>query len=426
MRATSSDIRSPRLQLAFVALACFVVWAGFGAILPYLPVFLREEAGASVKLIGVIAGAHNLGALLFASPLGSLSDRIGRRPVLLGGLALYSVSTILFITTTHPGWFILFRFLEGVAAGAVIPAGQAFVADITTESTRSRAFGWLTSAQFGGLVAGPALAIPLYALGGGQGLWAFYSIFIFGSALAAVTFFGLAVVLREPPHVRRDQDKGVRPPYRQLVNRPIIAFLIVAATSHFAMGSWEVVWSLWLRELGASMRFVGLTWMAFSLPMLLAFLGGRLADRYSRFVLMYSGYLVVSGIWVIYGMSRHLWLFLVLAVVEGLATAVAIPAKQAFLVQVSPPRWIGAIQGLEASVLQLAALVGTLLAPLLYEWIAGGTIAVGGLVAIAGLAVTAPVLSREWRRFTGSSAPAPADPSVLVAEPVSEDVGAVR
>jgi MFS family permease len=426
MRATSSDIRSPRLQLAFVALACFVVWAGFGAILPYLPVFLREEAGASVKLIGVIAGAHNLGALLFASPLGSLSDRIGRRPVLLGGLALYSVSTILFITTTHPGWFILFRFLEGVAAGAVIPAGQAFVADITTESTRSRAFGWLTSAQFGGLVAGPALAIPLYALGGGQGLWAFYSIFIFGSALAAVTFFGLAVVLREPPHVRRDQDKGVRPPYRQLVNRPIIAFLIVAATSHFAMGSWEVVWSLWLRELGASMRFVGLTWMAFSLPMLLAFLGGRLADRYSRFVLMYSGYLVVSGIWVIYGMSRHLWLFLVLAVVEGLATAVAIPAKQAFLVQVSPPRWIGAIQGLEASVLQLAALVGTLLAPLLYEWIAGGTIAVGGLVAIAGLAVTAPVLSREWRRFTGSSASAPADPSVLVAEPVSEDVGAVR
>lgn len=416
----ASRLHSPRLQLAVVCLASFVVWAGFGAILPYLPVFLQEEAHAPVWLIGLVAGAANLGALLFASPLGNLSDRVGRRPVLLAGVAVYAVATLLFVTTTNPWWFVFFRFLEGIATGAVLPAGQAFVADVTTQATRSRAFGWLTTAQFGGLVAGPGLAVPLYALGGGQGRWAFYTIFLFGSALAILTLIILAVVLREPrPRGREiaspggessgseaaepaDPTTGARrPPYRRLVTRPVLAFLVVAATTHFAMGSWEVVWSLWLRELGASMTFVGMTWMAFSLPLLFAFLGGRLADRHSRFLLMYGGNLVIASVWLVYGVARDLNLFLALAALEGLASAVAMPAKQAFLVQVSPPRWVGTVQGLEASVLQLAALTGTLLAPLLYDRIAGMTIAICGLVALAGLALTAPVLAREWRRLVG-------------------------
>ena len=76
------------------------------------------------------------------------------------GVCLFAVSTLLFVTTTHPAWFTLFRLLEGIGAAAMGPASQAFLADITTDDTRSRAYGWLTTAQFGGLIAGPALAGP--------------------------------------------------------------------------------------------------------------------------------------------------------------------------------------------------------------------------------------------------------------------------
>ena len=86
--------------------------------------------------------------------------------------------------------------------------------------------------------------------------------------------------------------KVKHPPYRTLVTRPVLAFLVVAMTGNFAMGVFEVLWSLWLRHLGASMRFIGVTWIAFSVPMLLAWVGGYLADRYSRWVLMFSGYSV--------------------------------------------------------------------------------------------------------------------------------------
>ncbi|OFW55774.1 MAG: hypothetical protein A2133_02865 [Actinobacteria bacterium RBG_16_64_13] len=281
------------------------------------------------------------------------------------------------------------------------PAGQALVAELSTEDTRSRAYGWLTTAQFGGLVAGPVLAVPLYNLGGGQGKWAFYSIFLFGSVLSAATAGLLLFTLREPEHARRRREtKVAHPSYRRLLPRPVLAFLVVASTGHFAMGVFEVVWSLWLRHLGASMRYVGLTWVAFSVPMLLSFVGGYLADRYNRWVLMFSGYFISALAWITYGATTNLTLFMVVNVIEGFAVAWSYPAKAAFLVQVVPPRWLGSVQGLEQTFIQIAGLVGTLTAPLLYEnYLSGYVISVAGAVSLMGLAFAAPVLFKEWERI---------------------------
>ena len=388
-------------QLGVICAASFAVWSGFGAILPYLPVFLQEQAHASVWLIGVVAASYYVGTFVFSAPLGRLSDSIGRKPVIVAGVALYAVATLLFVSTTNPGWFILFRLLEGIGAAAVTPAGQALVADLTTERTRSRAYGWLTTAQFGGLVAGPVLAWPLYSLGGGRGVWAFNTIFLFGSALSAVTAVVLVFAVKEPEHARRRRAVKVkRPSYRLLVTRPVLAFLVVAATGHFAMGVFEVLWSLWLRHLGASVRFIGLTWIAFSVPMLLAWAGGYLADRYNRWVLMFSGYTISAFAWIVYGTTRNLTLFLVVNIVEGLAIAWSYPAKQGFLVQVVPSRWLGSVQGLEQTFVQIAALVGTLLAPVLYSHLSGYVISLAGVVSLLGLLYGAPALYKEWERLS--------------------------
>ena len=109
-------------------------------------------------------------------------------------------------------------------------------------------------------------------------------------SLAAIVLF-----VREPAALktrrrqrRRDQEAGGgrkagRPPYRAIFTPPIIAFVVVAFTSHYAMGAWDVVWSLYLSHLGASKTFISFTWVAFSVPMLLSVFGGMVADRYSRF-----------------------------------------------------------------------------------------------------------------------------------------------
>jgi MFS family permease len=386
-----------RRQLFVVAAADFVVWAGGGAIFPYLPVFLQDEAGASLWWIGVIAAAYFVGIFTVSPFAGRLSDKVGRKPLLVGGTLLYGVSTLLFITTTEPSLFVLFRLLEGVSVALIVPAGQAFVAEITTDRNRSQAYGWWTTAQFGGLLIGPALAWPLYELGGGEGLWAFYSIFLFGSALSFVAAAALALLVREPEHAARARRLAVaRPPLRSLLTAPVVAILLVVATAEFTMGAWEVVWSIWLDSQGRSFAFIGLTWIAFSAPMLLSFLGGRLADRHNRFVLMTAGFAGQGLMWFAFSLTESPAVYIGAAIAGGLAFALAFPAKQGLLVQVSPPRWLGSVQGIEQTSMQGAAFVGTLTAPLIYGAIGGWIFAVCGAVALTGVAVAAPILRREW------------------------------
>mgnify|MGYP001145642717 FL=1 len=186
------------------------------------------------------------------------------------------------------------------------------------------------------------------------------------------------------------------------------------------MGAFEVLWSLWLRHLGASMQFIGVTWIAFSVPMLFSFVGGMLADRYNRWMLMFSGYAISAVAYIIYGSTKLLPLFVVVNVIEGFAIAWSYPAKQAFLVQLVPPRWLGSVQGVEGSAVQVGALAGTVLAPLLYPYLSGWVISLGGFMSLIGLAVAAPILYREWRRLCdvrgdGQAVPLPVG---LAEEPV--------
>ena len=386
-----------------VCAASFVTWAGFGAILPYLPVFLRDQTHASLSLIGLVAAGFAVGTFLFSSLLGRLSDAVGRKPVIVSGVWLYAVSSFLFIVTKNPFWFILFRLLEGIGSAAVGPAGQAFIADITPEDRRSQAYGWLTTAQFGGLVAGPALAVPIYALGGGESSWGFYAIFLFGSILSAVTAVALMVTIKEPESARRARrQRTKRPPLRELLTGPIIAFVVIAFTGNYAMGAFEVIWSIYLKDIGASLNYISLTWVAFSVPMLFSWVGGRIADKHNRFRLMLSGYLFSAVAWMIYGLTKNLALFMIVNVLEGFAIAYSYPAKQAFLVQVSPPRWLGTITGLETTSMQLATLLGTLTAPVIYGASHGFAITVGGILAFVGLAGAAPALRRAWADVVAS------------------------
>ena len=387
-------------QIALLASANFIVSIGFGAILPYLPIYLNEQGGARIRTIAIVAAAAFFGMALFAGPFGRASDRWGRKPFVVGGYCLAALATLLFVTTTHPAWFVFFRLLEGLGFGMAVPATNALVGDLTTDSTRSRAFGWMTTAQFGGIVVGPAVAVALYE-GVGGGLRGFQSLFIVCSICSMAIALALAIWLREPDRTERDRVAKAegRAPLRSILTRPIMAFYFLGAMGSYCMGAFEVLWSLWLRHLGASMRYVGLTWIAFSIPMLLSFAGGWLADRTNRYLLMVIGFSASGVIWILYGTTTNLTLFLCLNALEGLAMAFAWPAREAFLVQVSPPKLLGTVMGFEQTVMQIATVFGILLAPLLYEAYGGLALSFGGLLSLVGLAIVAPVLGREWKRL---------------------------
>ena len=100
-----------------------------------------------------------------------------------------------------------------------------------------------------------------------------------------------------------------------------------------------------------------------------------------------------------YGISTNLVALIVVNVLEGIAIAFSYPAKQAFLIQVSPRRWLGTVTGVEATSMQLAGLLGSLTAPLMYARISGRVLTFAGIIAIVGLAIAAPILYRAWKRL---------------------------
>ena len=388
------------VQLAVICASEFIIWTGFSGILPYLPIFLKEEGHSSVVMIGFIAAAFYLGTLIFSSPFGWLSDIVGRKPMMIGGMGLLAVTCFLFTLSVNPRWFLVFRLLEGMSAAA---AGVmfAFIADVSLPSQRSRALGLVMSAQFAGAILGPALGAILYHAGGG-GRPGFYAIFYFAGALAAATTVVMAFLIHEPAATGRRKatrpEKKVRPSYREVLRPAILGFLLVSFGINFAFGGFEVIWSLWLTHLGASMTMVSVIWIVMSLPMLFAFASGVLADRYNRCALMLAGNAVAALVFVTFGIVRSITVYLVMSFVLGLAFALSSPAKQGFLVQASPLRWIGTVQGLDATSAQLGGMLGTLLVPVMYEAISGRVIAVVGAIGLVCLAAAAPVLTRESRR----------------------------
>jgi DHA1 family multidrug resistance protein-like MFS transporter len=137
---------------------------GLGITQPVLPFYVERLAlgeGASRRAvamhIGLITGVFALGQLLFAPVWGRWSDRTGRRPLLLIGIAGYAVAQILFGLATSLWLLYVARILGGILSSAALPAAAAYVADMTTDRERGRGMASLGTATSLGFVVGPGL-----------------------------------------------------------------------------------------------------------------------------------------------------------------------------------------------------------------------------------------------------------------------------
>src|SRR5689334_18759192 len=152
-------MRKPSVLVIF--LTVFIDLIGFGIVLPLLPIY-AQDFGAKGWMIGAIVGSYSLMQFLFAPAWGRLSDRIGRRPVLLVSTAGAAVSYAIFaIGSGFAGqtalWIILVsRVLAGIA-GANITVAQAYIADVTAPEERSKKMGLIGMAFGLGFICGPMI-----------------------------------------------------------------------------------------------------------------------------------------------------------------------------------------------------------------------------------------------------------------------------
>jgi predicted MFS family arabinose efflux permease len=143
-------------QLGILLLVVFIDLLGFGMVIPVMPRY-AAELGAPTAWIGLLLTGYSAMQFVFAPIWGRLSDRVGRRPVLLGSIAMTAAGFVAYSLAPTFGWLLASRLFAG-AATANLAIARAYVADVTTPETRARGMG-LIGASFGlGFILGPALA----------------------------------------------------------------------------------------------------------------------------------------------------------------------------------------------------------------------------------------------------------------------------
>jgi MFS transporter, DHA1 family, multidrug resistance protein len=142
--------------LPILFLVMFLVMIGFGIIIPVLP-FYAEKMGASPAQLGLLMAVYSLMQLIFAPFWGRLSDRIGRKPVMMVGIAGLSLSFFIQAMSTELWMLFAARIIGGILSSANMPTAMAYVADITSPENRGKGMGIIGAAVGLGFVFGPAI-----------------------------------------------------------------------------------------------------------------------------------------------------------------------------------------------------------------------------------------------------------------------------
>jgi DHA1 family multidrug resistance protein-like MFS transporter len=209
---------------AFIVLVAtmFISMLAMGIVSPFLPIY-AEDLGASNLEIGLIQASFSIagiGTLLF---VGRWSDRLGRKPFLLIGLTVLTLSSVGLIYADSPLLLIIIRFIQGLGATAHLPIAQAYLGDITPEGGEGRWMGYFNAVMFAGLGAGPLLG----------GLIAdAYSIPTTFLLMAILNFLGLVatmIYLKEMPRkVAAKENSSLLAP---LKSRVMLGVLVQRMTS---------------------------------------------------------------------------------------------------------------------------------------------------------------------------------------------------
>jgi DHA1 family tetracycline resistance protein-like MFS transporter len=383
--------------LPFILVTVFLDTLGFGFVIPVLPALvatMTPDKQSQAYWYGLLLGSYGFAQFFSAPLLGAISDRFGRRAVLL--VSIFGLGLNFFITAISPWlWLLLVSRLIGGASGASFTVAGAYVADVTTKEERSRSFG-LLGAIFGlGFICGPVLGgllstyglrLPYFAAAGFSLLNWVYGFFVLPESL--------------PVDRRSAIDFAKANPFAALIALTkvqgigsLVWVFILTAFPQFILQSTWILYTTFRfgwgpRENGLSLFIVGVA-SAVGQAVLLGFLLRKLGDVKTALVGLASS----SVAYVLYGLATQGWMMyaIVLANLCGFAAG---PALQGIVSKAVDPRHQGITLGSLNSINSIMGVIAPLIgAPILAtvsglnptDWRVGATFFVAATAQVLAL-----------------------------------------
>jgi MFS transporter, DHA1 family, multidrug resistance protein len=336
------------LLLLICCLIAFASYISSYMRIPVVPLF-AQDLGAGTVMVGFINSAFLLMAGLFSFPVGLYSDRLGRKPLVLGGLAVSAASAFWLAVSSSPLQLVAIYLAFGLALAAVGPTLMAAVADISPSTHLGRSYGWFTTAIYGGMSLGPALGGWLAQRLGFRPLFLLSGVFlVFIVGLAAAYLPGQAAARRQVS--LPDWPRAVKE-IRQ--NRHLLGCWLATLGGCFGLGMFITFAPLHTHSHGLSMAEIGVVFGVQGAVNALSRIPlGRLSDMVSqRWRQGVLGLILVGASMAAFGLSHTFPHFLASAVFLGVSMALAFTAIGALIAEVVPFQSRGlAMGGYNASI----------------------------------------------------------------------------
>lgn len=382
-----------RIKAGLILLSCCIglLMTGFGIIVPVFPQRL-ESLGLGAGMLATMEGAFGLGMFLFSTPMGTLADRVGRKPMVLLSLAGFILTNSVLALVNVPLLFVLVRFVEGVLVSGLFPASNAMVGDAVPLERQGRWIGLLTTAQAAGIALGPAIGGLLY-----QALGFAAPFFICAGIALAASLLALLLLPETLPAAVREQarSRGTRKREKAPVDSSLRLSLLLRAFTlllildvglafiyPFVLPQYpfyfESVLHYSAAQYGAIYSAYGLALAVF--PILL----GRASEVLPKKPLVVVGSALSAALNVAMLWFHNYAVLILASLVTGLGSALLIPALGVIYLGATNDRNRSQIMGIRGTALSLGSLLGPTLLAIFAHWLTPTiSFVLGALISLA-------------------------------------------
>ncbi|WP_251550668.1 MFS transporter [Neobacillus muris] len=364
-----------KTALPILFIVMFLVMVGFGIIIPVLP-FYAEEMGANSTELGFLMSVYSLMQFIFAPIWGQVSDRIGRKPVMMIGIAGLALSFFIQAMSTELWMLFAARIIGGILSSANMPTAMAYVADITTEENRGKGMGMVGAATGLGFVFGPAIG----------GIFSKINLnmpFYLASASSLITVFLVLILLKESKQ-RNDSQQTRRTSIWKSFHAANSILFFVQLFISLSLAGLEATFAYFAnKKAGLDSTQLGYIFMIMGLgsAFVQGGLVGKLTKRFGENAVIFGG-MIVSAIG--FGLILLVHSFMTAAIfltIFGLGNGVIRPSVSSLLTKLSDSNH-GSSTGLLSSFDSLGRIIGPTLGGWLYlQW--------ASLPYLSGIIITA-------------------------------------